>query len=231
MKRAGCNFSAISGTDANALRWDRAGYLHLGKLASETPGKTFVQRTPSIEMWDENVPRDKITAMSEYLEDVSAASKRPKLFIEMFQFQTFPSDQLPVGVQFGASFTTLTINAPKHLLYLFQRLKNDYGVRFIRQKLPDIRAAFVDPNTTIVFNCVGNAARHLPGVADAKCFPTRGQVLLTLAPGVHTNIMRHGKDYETYVIPRPNTAGHVILGGYMQKGRRYSILNLCRQLN
>ncbi|CAO2655161.1 Nn.00g102250.m01.CDS01 [Neocucurbitaria sp. VM-36] len=200
---AGCNFSAISGTDANALRWDRAGYAHLGKLASETPGKTFVQRTPSIEMWDENVPCDKITAMSEYLED----------------FQTLPPDQLSEGVQFVASFTTLTINAPKHLLYLFQKLKNDYGVQFIRQKLPDILAAFADPDTTIVFNCVGNAARHLPGVADAKCFPTRGQVLLTLAPGVHTNMMRHGKDYETYVIPRPNTAGHVILGGYMQKGR------------
>ena len=29
--------------------------------------------------------------------------------------------------------------------------------------------------------------------------------------------MRHGQDYETYIIPRPNSGGNVILGGYMQK--------------
>lgn len=68
--RAGCNFSAISGTDANALRWDRLGYEHLRNLASEIPEQTYVQRTPSIEYWDENVPRHKIQTMSEYLEDV-----------------------------------------------------------------------------------------------------------------------------------------------------------------
>ncbi|KAL6922602.1 hypothetical protein ACHAP8_012321 [Fusarium lateritium] len=30
--------------------------------------------------------------------------------------------------------------------------------------------------------------------------------------------MRHGKDYETYIIPRPGSNGNVVLGGYMQKG-------------
>ncbi|TDZ16741.1 D-amino-acid oxidase [Colletotrichum orbiculare MAFF 240422] len=30
--------------------------------------------------------------------------------------------------------------------------------------------------------------------------------------------MRHGRDYETYIIPRPWSNGNVILGGYMQKG-------------
>jgi hypothetical protein len=68
--RAGCNFSAISGTDANALRWDRLGYAHLAKLASTSGGKAFVERTPSIEYWDEVVPHDKIEFMSGYLEDV-----------------------------------------------------------------------------------------------------------------------------------------------------------------
>lgn len=124
-------------------------------------------------------------------------------------------------MKFAASFTTLTINAPQHLLYLYNRLKNDYNVEFIRQKLPNIQAAFSKPSTSIVFNCTGNAARSLPGVQDAKCYPTRGQVLLALAPDVHTNTMRHGKDYETYIIPRPYSDGHVILGGYMQKGNGY----------
>ncbi|KAM5366809.1 hypothetical protein ACJZ2D_010349 [Fusarium nematophilum] len=199
---AGCNFSAISGTDSNALKWDKLGYFHLSKLASERPEETFVQRTPSTEFWDDNVPHEKIKAMSEYLED----------------FRVLPVEQLPDGVKFAASFTTLTVNAPKHMVYLYTRLKRDYGVRFVRQRLPDIHTAFASSSTKVVFNCVGNAARSLPGVEDPKCFPTRGQVLLALAPNVRTNIMRHGKDYETYVIPRPYSNGHVILGGYMQKG-------------
>ncbi|KAF5968265.1 d-amino-acid oxidase [Fusarium coicis] len=135
-----------------------------------------------------------------------------------FTFQELPTSELPKGVNFAVSFTTLTVNAPKHLLYLYERLKNDYGVRFVRQKLPDLQTAFFSQSTQIVFNCTGNAARKLPGVEDNKCYPTRGQVLLTHAPEVHRNIMRHGKDYETYVIPRPYSKGHVILGGYMQKG-------------
>ncbi|VUC30653.1 unnamed protein product [Clonostachys rosea] len=198
---AGCNFSTISGSDANALRWDRLGYTHLSKLASEKPEVTHVKRTPSTELWDDDVPHEKIEAMSEYLED----------------FRALPNNELPQGVKFAASFTTLTVNAPKHLLYLYNRLRDDYNVRFVRQKIPDIHAAFSSASTKIVFNCTGNAARTLPGVEDAKCYPTRGQVLLTAAPEVRTNMMRHGKDYETYIIPRPNSNGYVILGGYMQK--------------
>ncbi|KAL0938618.1 d-amino acid oxidase, partial [Colletotrichum truncatum] len=199
---AGCNFSAISGSDANALKWDRLGYSHLCRLASEVGPESFVQRTPSIEMWDEVVPHDKIRFMAEYLED----------------FKVLPQDDLPAGVKFAVSFTTLTVNAPAHLQYLYQRLKDQYGVRFIRQKIPDIQSAYASPTTKIVFNCIGNAARTLPGVTDEKCYPTRGQVVLTRAPQVQTNIMRHGRDYETYVIPRPGSNGNVILGGYMQKG-------------
>ncbi|KAH7145598.1 hypothetical protein B0J13DRAFT_666103 [Dactylonectria estremocensis] len=199
---AGCNFSAISGTDTNALRWDRLGYAHLCKLASKQPEETFVRRTPSTELWDENVPHDKIKHMAEYLED----------------FRVLPGGELPEGVKFAASFTTLTLNAPMHIEYLYRRLKNQYGVWFVRQKLQSIRPAFSSPATKVVFNCIGNAAKTLPGIEDPKCYPTRGQVLLTRAPHVKTNIMRHGKDYETYVIPRPESNGNVILGGYMQKG-------------
>ncbi|KAJ2965436.1 hypothetical protein NUW58_g10887 [Xylaria curta] len=200
--KAGCNFSAISGTDPNALKWDQAGYVHLSKLAAQSPEQSFVLRTPSVEYWDENIPHDKIQTMSEYLED----------------FQILPAEKLPSGTKFGISFTTLTVNAPKHLNYIYGRLRDQYGVTFVREKLSSVRAAFANPSTKVVFNCTGNAARTLPGVQDIKCYPTRGQVLLTKADQVHTNMMRHGKDYETYIIPRPLSNGHVILGGYMQRG-------------
>ena len=101
--------------------------------------------------------------------------------------------------------------------YLYRRLKGQYGVQFVRQKIPSIQSAFTSSSTKIVFNCIGNAAKQFPGVDDPKCYPTRGQVLLARAPHARSNIMRHGKDYETYVIPRPESNGNVILGGYMQK--------------
>lgn len=86
LRSAGCNFSAISGSDANALRWDRLGYSHLCKLASQDPAETFVQRTPSTELWDEDIPHHKMQTMSEYLEDVSPLLQ--KLYV------TRPSQQL-----------------------------------------------------------------------------------------------------------------------------------------
>lgn len=101
--------------------------------------------------------------------------------------------------------------------FLRNQLAQKFGVRFVRRKLDHISSAF-GSGTKLVFNCTGNAARTLPGVMDYKCFPTRGQVVLVRAPAVTKNLMRHGRDYETYVIPRPGTKGHVVLGGYMQKG-------------
>ena len=137
------------------------------------------------------------------------------------QFRVLPADELPEGAKFGVAFTTLTVNAPQHLQYLARRLRDQYSVQFVRQKLPNVQAAFLSPATQIVFNCTGNAARTLAGVEDPKCYPTRGQVVLAKAPNVTKNIMRHGKDYETYIIPRPGSNGNVVLGGYMQKGNGY----------
>ncbi|KAK1988196.1 hypothetical protein LZ30DRAFT_777049 [Colletotrichum cereale] len=199
---AGANFSAISGSDKNALRWDRLGYSHLIQLAMTAGKESFVQKTPSIEYWDEAVSEDKIRSMSEYLED----------------FKVIPVGELPDGVRFGTSFTTVTINAPKHIEYLFRLLRDEYGVVFIKKKLPSIQSAYPSASTKIVFNCTGNASRFLSGVEDPKCYPTRGQIVLAKAPLVRTNMMRHGRDYETYIIPRPWSNGNVILGGYMQKG-------------
>ncbi|KAJ6437282.1 FAD dependent oxidoreductase [Purpureocillium lavendulum] len=199
---AGCNFSGISGSDKNALRWDKLGYAHLKRLAAECGREAYVARTHSIEYWDSNAPHDKISAISEYLDD----------------FRVTPAEELPEGVEHGISCTTLTVNAPKHIEYLHRRLRDHHGVRFERRKLASIDAAFANPDTKVVFNCTGNGARTLPGVADSKCFPTRGQVVLARAPAVTSNVMRHGRGYETYVIPRPHSNGNVVLGGYMQKG-------------
>lgn len=50
------------------------GYAHLAKLASEHSRQSFVEKTESIEYWDENVPHDKIKTMKEYLQDVCSTA-------------------------------------------------------------------------------------------------------------------------------------------------------------
>ena len=133
------------------------------------------------------------------------------------QFKIIPAEQLPDGIKFGVTFTAMTINAPKHIEFLYKTLKKE-GVQFIRKKLPSLEAAYISSATKVVFNCTGIAAKTLAGVEDENVFPTRGQIVLARAPKVKNIMMLHGKEHETYVIPRPGSNGNVILGGYMQKG-------------
>lgn len=69
--RAGCNYSGVSGSSEDQLRWDRLGYSHLAKLAAEKGDEAYVVRTPSIEFWDEGIPGNKLDEIRDYLEDVS----------------------------------------------------------------------------------------------------------------------------------------------------------------
>ncbi|KAL5338360.1 FAD dependent oxidoreductase [Aspergillus crustosus] len=202
---AGANFSGISGADANALRWDKAGYLALmGLIDQGAEEAKYLAKTQSVEYWDDEPSAAKIRSVAEYLRDV----------------QIIPREELPEGVAFGLQFTTITLNAPAHCLHLKSLLSQpQYGsVKFIRHSANALKDAFLSPKTRIVFNCTGNAARTLSGVEDAKCYPTRGQIVLVKAPQVKQNLIRLGKDYATYIIPRPNSDSTVILGGYLQKG-------------
>ncbi|KAG2421727.1 hypothetical protein HFD88_005703 [Aspergillus terreus] len=202
---AGANFSGISGNDPNALRWDKAGYLSLMQLIdSGAEEAKYLSKTQSIEYWDEQPSPEKIQSVTEYLRDV----------------ETIPKAELPPNVAFGLRFTTITLNAPAHCMHLKSLLSQDrYGsIKLVRHTVQSLQNAFISPDTKIVFNCIGNAAITLPGVQDPKCYPTRGQIVLVQAPSVKQNVMRHGKDYETYIIPRPDSDSTVILGGYLQKG-------------
>ncbi|OGE58327.1 hypothetical protein PENARI_c001G06425 [Penicillium arizonense] len=199
---AGANFSAISASDANALRWDKLGYAYLLSLAAKDDKDAFVKESTSTEYWDEMPSPAKIDSMAKYLKN----------------FKEIPAGDLPSGVAYGIEFTTITLNAPMHIRYLLRKLTEEYGVRVVRKRVSDITSGFLSKDTKVVFNCTGNASRDLNGVQDSKCYPTRGQILLAKAPHIQQNVMRHGKDYETYVIPRPYSNGNVILGGFMQKG-------------
>ena len=83
------------------------------------------------------------------------------------KFTVLPSDQLIPAVAYGVSFTTVTINAPRHIQYLKTKLES-LSVRFFRRKLEHLDHAFLTKRTKLVFNCIGNAARDLPGVQKSK---------------------------------------------------------------
>lgn len=72
--RAGANFSAISGNDKNALRWDRDGYLSMWALVeSGGPEAKYLKKTKSTEYFDMAPDSNKIASMKQYLNDVSVA--------------------------------------------------------------------------------------------------------------------------------------------------------------
>ncbi|KAL4744047.1 POT family-domain-containing protein [Aspergillus similis] len=201
---AGANFSGILGDDSNALRWDKAGYLALMDLIDRGAEEAkYLAKTESIEYWGSQPQPAKIESVKGYLRHL----------------KIIPQAELPRGVAFGMRFTTVTLNAPAHCLHLKSLLSRpDYGsVRFTQCEVGSLRDAFISPKTRVVFNCIGNAASTLSGVKDSTCYPTRGQIVLARAPAVKQNIMRHGRDYETYIIPRPKSESTVILGGYLQK--------------
>lgn len=67
--------------------------------------------------------------------------------------------------------------------------------------------------------CPGMGALYLPGLEDKKVFPTRGQTVLVKAPTVRDCwvTVAPGAGF-SYVMPRFNGEGHVILGGTAQAG-------------
>lgn len=74
--RAGANFSAISGNDNNALRWDREGYLSMWALVdSGEPEAKYLKKTKSTEYFDMVPDSNKITSMKQYLNDVGIAGQ------------------------------------------------------------------------------------------------------------------------------------------------------------
>lgn len=197
---AGGNFSCITGNDADTLHFDKVTYTNLAKIQKKLGGpRCGLDRMPSTEYWDTAPPKEKIQSLKGYLD----------------QFQEIDSSELPLGVAFGIKFLTWNFNCPKFLLSM-QKYLADQGVIFVRRKLSHIAQGF-SSGVKCVFNCTGIGARRIGGVEDTNVYPTRGQVLVIKAPHINENFHRWGDDYATYVIKRPYSNDHLVLGGFLQK--------------
>lgn len=207
---AGANFSTVSADTPRARAHDKASFIGLKHLYRLHGAEAGVQMMRATEYYVEgsSVPSQaKLEDMKSYIDDLKVLEKRD-----------LPGDKVA-----GITFTTLNFNSPKLLNWLKKTLELR-GVTFVRRKLGHIDEAFglAAPGTPkpgpVVFNCTGLGARSLPGVQDPLVYPTRGQVVVVRAPHLNQNFSLDGPVFTTYVIPRPYSDGHVVLGGYMQAG-------------
>lgn len=196
---AGGNFSCISPNDPDTLAFDKYTYTNLQKIRNALGQNCGLDMKPSTEFWDSYPGDAKINSLKSYLKD----------------YKVIPQSDLPNGVAYGISFTTWNFYCPFFIANLRKYLEK-LGVKFTRAKLTHISQAYL-PYTQAVFNCTGLGAFSLSGVKDSNCYPTRGQVLVVKAPHIQENRMRWGADYATYIIPRPDSDGQLILGGFLQK--------------
>lgn len=139
--------------------------------------------------------------------------------------------EVPEGAIMGMRYKSICFDPPRHLLYLFERVKS-FGATIIQTKIDTIHGlegvvkdAKQQAGIEHVFafiNCSGLSARHfLPPGEAKKLFPIRGQTILVKgeAKSTRTYVGLPGSpDSEMlYVVPRPGS-NTTILGGCKQAG-------------
>lgn len=164
----------------------------------------------------------------EYLEDPDELYKKlGKGYTEgIADFRVMEPSELPKGVVLGTEYETFVLNAPLYIQFLSRKLKVQYGVEFVQQKLDSLKEATAfGRKGAIVVNCTGMGLQWNGGY-DHKCFPIRGQTLLVRPPantGLENYTVTHQlKDGKwTFFIHRPCHGG-CIVGGTKQPHDTFS---------
>ncbi|KAG7854102.1 hypothetical protein KL919_005372 [Ogataea angusta] len=199
---AGGNFSCISPGDKKSLSYDRYTYTHLAELQKKLGGPSCgLDMRPATDYFHKYPPAKKMESLKAYVKD----------------FRILEKSALPTGIVFGISYTTWNFNCPLFLQNLALYLEK-LGVTIIKKKLEHLSQAFLSPNTKVVLNCTGIGAITLGGVKDTNVYPTRGQVVVVKAPHIQFNMCLWTNESATYIIPRPNSNGELVIGGFLQKG-------------
>ncbi|KAF9116480.1 hypothetical protein BGX27_002152 [Mortierella sp. AM989] len=165
---------------------------------------------------------------------------KPKNFEDLWfksilkNYRHIPKEELPPGIEFGVAYQTVSMNAPKYLAYLQEKVLALGGV-IERGTVPSLKVLAQIPHNNnngrsnkadIIVNCSGLGSRNLSGVHDHQMFPTRGQIVIVKVPEAiwpkakqftmarYTEGSAMGTGTITYAIPRDN--GEIILGGTME---------------
>lgn len=208
---AGAHFSyGIATESKQLLEYCKVSYSLLKKLFKKFENhleEAGLERLPQIELSDTEPSQEFVDAISEIADNFS-----------LIQDEAWLKEK---GAVSGMVYDTFNFFTPKFLVFLKKYLESK-GVEFVRYSLNSLsevpKAAGVRA-IPAVFNCTGVLATKLSDVHDENAnYPIRGQVVTVLAPWIRENlgISRVGVA-PTYIIPRPHSGGHVILGGYYDK--------------
>jgi prepilin-type processing-associated H-X9-DG protein len=137
--------------------------------------------------------------------------------------KSLAAKDLPGDYSHGTECQTLMMNAPAYVLYLGE-LARSRGITMVRKRLTSLDEAYtVCGRVDLVVNATGLGAQTLVGIADPTVYPARGVTVLARAPKVTraaqvTDVFKAAMaggapPPPTYILPRPGTDGHVILGG------------------
>lgn len=130
------------------------------------------------------------------------------------QWKALPENSLIPIAQKGVSFTTVTIDTPAYLKYLFNRFTS-CGGQFARGSVQHISqiieggpfifsSPFLHQSVEALLLCPGLGARSLGGVEDKDVYPVRGQVVILRAPWIKfgRTASHSEQGLWTYIIPR-----------------------------
>lgn len=147
----------------------------------------------------------------DYMEEPDEAYKRQTK--ESFENETglagykiLPASQVPPGVTLAFSYQTYCFNSPLYCQNLLRKFLFHGGKTLARDIKREAEAFILADRVSLVVNASG------VGFGDPKCFPTRGQTIISNMTTDKT-ITRLNKDGSAaYIIPRFFNGG-TILGG------------------
>ncbi|KAF8317064.1 nucleotide-binding domain-containing protein [Clavulina sp. PMI_390] len=135
----------------------------------------------------------------------------------MPDYRVIEAHELQPNTVSGVSFTTLTIDSPVYLDYLFKQFTSKGG-RFVRSSVQHI-SQVIDGAYSSIFGtipsavvvCLGLGARSMGGIEDKDVYPIRGQTVLINAPWVIIGGIKDDDDW--YPHPRPEVTEDILTRG------------------
>ncbi|KAF2015197.1 nucleotide-binding domain-containing protein [Aaosphaeria arxii CBS 175.79] len=127
-------------------------------------------------------------------------------------YRKYSQAELPPGVRLGFEYDTYCVNAPVYCANLLRSFILQGGRCMQRDLSSEWEASSIAPNVSLVVNASGM------GFGDKKCFPIRGQTVLTDLSAVTKTVTKQKRDGTwSFIIPRFFEGGTVV-GGTKQPG-------------
>lgn len=169
----------------------------------------------------------------------STSSDHPWFSNTVLDYKTIPTTSLKEGIQHGHTYTSVMVNVPMYLRYLYETA-NSLGIAILQATLPrsstfseTLRAASdllkthqIGSSETLRISAFVNATgiSALELVPDADVYPIRGQTVTVAGEANQiTTVDGFPGDAEststpiTYILPRPHS-NTTVLGGTKQIG-------------